>query len=82
MFIVERSRDAAQLIELKLQKAKTESLVDTLKKYDSAEGKYPFKVKFLDVNESDDVAALLADLEGSFPGVGVSFIDQNHLPSV
>jgi hypothetical protein len=37
---------------------------------------------FVDVSESGNVSALLDDLSASFPGIGVSFIDQNQLPSV
>ena len=37
---------------------------------------------FVDVRESADVSALLDELATAFPGIGVSFIDQNHLPSV
>lgn len=52
-----------------------------LRRVDAREGALEITY-FIDVRESEDVAALLADLESSFPGVGVSFIDQNHLPSV
>jgi uncharacterized integral membrane protein len=37
---------------------------------------------FVDVSESGKVSGLIDDLQRSFPGVGVSFIDQNQLPSV
>jgi hypothetical protein len=37
---------------------------------------------FVDVAESGKVSGLIDDLQRSFPGVGVSFIDQNQLPSV
>ena len=37
---------------------------------------------FVDVDQSENVSALLADLTRSFPGIGVSFIDQNRLPSI
>jgi len=37
---------------------------------------------FVDVDESDHVSALLDDLNRSFPGIGVSFIDQSRMPSI
>jgi Domain of unknown function (DUF4956) len=37
---------------------------------------------FVDVSESGKVSGLIDDLQRSFPGIGVSFIDQNQLPSV
>jgi hypothetical protein len=37
---------------------------------------------FVDVSETGKISALLDDLKRSFPGIGVSFIDQNRLPSV
>jgi hypothetical protein len=37
---------------------------------------------FVDVEESDHVSALIDDLNRSFPGIGVSFIDQSRMPSV
>ncbi len=37
---------------------------------------------FVDVSESGKISALLDDLKRTFPGIGVSFIDQNRLPSV
>jgi hypothetical protein len=37
---------------------------------------------FLDVTTPDKISALVEDLQSSFPGIGVTFIDQNQLPSV
>ena len=37
---------------------------------------------FIDMSEDSQVSALLDDLNRSFPGIGVSFIDQNQMPSV
>lgn len=37
---------------------------------------------FLDLPDSSKLASLMDDLRGTFPGVGVTFIDQNRLPSV
>jgi hypothetical protein len=37
---------------------------------------------FLDLPHSSELASLMDDLRGTFPGVGVTFIDQNRLPSV
>lgn len=37
---------------------------------------------FLDVTAPEKISALVEDLQRSFPGIGVTFIDQNHLPSV
>jgi hypothetical protein len=37
---------------------------------------------FIDVQSSDNLSALTDDLQKSFSGIGVSFIDQNQMPSV
>ena len=37
---------------------------------------------FLDVATPEQISALVEDLRSSFPGIGVTFIDQNQLPSV
>ncbi len=37
---------------------------------------------FIGMNKEGKISALLDDLHRSFPGIGVSFIDQNQMPSV
>jgi len=37
---------------------------------------------FVDLDESDRISALIDELNRSFPGIGVSFIDQSRMPSV
>ena len=37
---------------------------------------------FVDLEESDRLSGLLEELNGTFPGIGVSFIDPNQMPSV
>jgi hypothetical protein len=37
---------------------------------------------FLDVTAPEKISALVEDLQRTFPGIGVTFIDQNQLPSV
>ena len=37
---------------------------------------------FLDVATPERISALVEDLQASFPGIDVTFIDQNQLPSV
>ena len=39
-------------------------------------------VYFLDLASSANLTSLMDDLRGQFPGAGVTFIDQNRLPSV
>ena len=39
-------------------------------------------VYFLDLEGSENLSSLIDDVRNSFPGVGVTFIDQNRLPSV
>jgi hypothetical protein len=39
-------------------------------------------VYFLDMAGTGDLTSLMDELRGAFPGVGVTFIDQNRLPSV
>jgi hypothetical protein len=37
---------------------------------------------FIDVPGADKISSMLEDLQRSFPGIGVTFIDQNQLPSI
>ena len=37
---------------------------------------------FIDVNKPDDLSSLMDDLQKSFSGIGVTFIDQNQMPSI
>jgi hypothetical protein len=37
---------------------------------------------YIDMSKNAEISALLDDLHRSFPGIGVSFIDQNQMPSV
>ena len=37
---------------------------------------------FIDVNNPDDLSSLMDDLQKSFSGIGVTFIDQNQMPSI
>ena len=39
-------------------------------------------VYFLDLAGTGELASLMDELRGAFPGVGLTFIDQNRLPSV
>jgi hypothetical protein len=37
---------------------------------------------FIDVQNPDNLSALIDDLQKSFSGIGVTFIDQNQMPNV
>ena len=37
---------------------------------------------FVDIADPEVVSALIGDLQRTFPGIGVTFIDQNQLPSI
>ena len=37
---------------------------------------------FIDVKNPDDLSSLVDDLQKSFSGIGVTFIDQNQMPSI
>lgn len=37
---------------------------------------------FLDISGPENLSALVDDLQGQFPGMGVTFLDQNQLPSL
>ena len=37
---------------------------------------------FIDVQSSDNLSALIDDLQKTFSGIGVTFIDQNQMPSI
>ena len=56
-------------------------LVGDLRRLDARDGNLEITY-FVDVSESGKISSLLDDLNRSFPGIGVSFIDQNQLPSV
>jgi hypothetical protein len=52
-----------------------------LRRVDARDGGFEVTY-FVDMAESGKVSGLIDDLQRTFPGVGVSFIDQNQLPSV
>ena len=52
-----------------------------LRRVDARDGGYEVTY-FVDVQGSDVVASLIDALQEQFPGVGVTFVDQNQLPSV
>jgi hypothetical protein len=37
---------------------------------------------FIDLNNPDDLSNLIADLQKTFSGIGITFLDQNQMPSV
>ena len=37
---------------------------------------------FIDVENPDNLSILVDNLQKSFPGIGVTFIDQNQMPSI
>ena len=37
---------------------------------------------FIDVENPDNLSNLIDDLQKSFSGIGVTFIDQNQMPSI
>ena len=55
--------------------------VGDLRRVDSRDGVVEVTY-FLDVPATEKVSALMEDLQRSFPGIGVTFIDQNQLPSI
>lgn len=55
--------------------------VGDLRRVDARDGSLE-ATYFIDLSEETRVSALLDDLNRTFPGIGVSFIDQNQMPSV
>ena len=53
----------------------------TLRRVDVRDGSYEVTY-FVDVQGPQVLSALVDELQSAFPGVGVSFVDQNQLPSV
>ena len=45
-------------------------------------GEYSYNTYFIDVNKPDDLSSLVDDLQKTFSGIGVTFIDQNQMPSI
>jgi len=52
-----------------------------LRRIDSREGSLE-ATYFVDVDASNRISALIDELNRSFPGIGVSFIDQSRMPTV
>jgi len=55
--------------------------VSDLRRIDSRDGGVE-ATYFVDVDDSDHISALIAELKQAFPGIGVSFIDQSRMPTV
>jgi hypothetical protein len=55
--------------------------VNDLRRLDARDGSLEVTY-FVDVEESQRLSELIDDLNQSFPGIGVSFIDQNQMPSI
>ena len=55
--------------------------VNDLRRLDARDGSLEVTY-FVDVEESRRLSELIDDLNQSFPGIGVSFIDQNQMPSI
>ena len=56
-------------------------LVSDLRRMDIRDGGLE-ATYFIDVENPDDLSHLINDLQKSFSGIGVTFIDQNQMPSV
>jgi len=52
-----------------------------LRRVDAREGGWEL-TWYLDLPGTDAIAALVDDLQHDFPGIGVTFVDQNQMPSV
>lgn len=52
-----------------------------LRRVDAREGNLE-ATYFVDLDEANKVSELIDDLNQSFPGIGVSFIDQSRIPSI
>jgi hypothetical protein len=52
-----------------------------LRRVDSRDGSLE-ATYFVDVDDSNPISALIDELNRSFPGIGVSFIDQSRMPTV
>lgn len=56
-------------------------LVSDLRRMDVRDGDLE-ATYFIDVENPDDLSNLIDDLQNSFSGIGVTFIDQNQMPSI
>ena len=56
-------------------------LISDLRRMDVREGGLE-ATYFIDVENPDNLSKLVEDLQKTFSGIGVTFIDQNQMPSV
>ena len=56
-------------------------LVSDLRRMDVREGGLE-ATYFIDVKNPDDLSELVEDLQKTFAGIGITFIDQNQMPSI
>ena len=59
----------------------THALAADLRRVDARDGTYEVTY-FVDVQGTETVSSMVEALQRRFPGVGVTFVDQNQLPSV
>lgn len=57
------------------------ALAADLRRVDARDGGYEVTY-FVDLQDSEVVAAMIDSLQERFPGVGITFVDQNQLPSI
>ena len=57
------------------------ALAADLRRVDARDGGYEITY-FVDVQDTEVVATMIDSLQESFPGIGVTFVDQNQLPSI
>ena len=57
------------------------ALAADLRRVDARDGGYEITY-FVDLQDSEVVAAMIDSLQERFPGVGITFVDQNQLPSI
>lgn len=57
------------------------ALAADLRRVDARDGGYEVTY-FVDLQDSEVVASMIDSLQERFPGVGITFVDQNQLPSI
>ncbi|MBX9694972.1 MAG: hypothetical protein K2Z81_21485, partial [Cyanobacteria bacterium] len=72
----ERSTDALEYLSMKYNSEKTRAFLRTLRDHDASQSKYPFRVKYCDINETAGTSQV-SQMLGSFVRVmiiGVAFL--------
>lgn len=73
--------DSERPLEVLSELVSQHAVAADLRRVDARDGSYEVTY-FVDVQGPEVISAMVEELRGRFPGVGITFVDQNQLPSV